>query len=147
MEVRSKLIHCADAGRSNPLRPLHHHSHRCTGKMSFPTRIRNFVWGEVPPSKQEAKLLLKIDWFILSYCCLVYFTNCTIQLFHLHKSTQLLQIWTAQTLITHMYPVWSKNYPWKERISTKSTPSSPVDTLLASVGQRLEFCHDELELF
>ncbi|KAE9410310.1 MFS general substrate transporter [Gymnopus androsaceus JB14] len=43
--------------------------------MSFPTRIRNFVWGEVPPSKQEAKLLLKIDWFILSYCCLVYFTN------------------------------------------------------------------------
>ncbi|KAI0693818.1 MFS general substrate transporter [Cytidiella melzeri] len=36
---------------------------------------RRFVWGEVPQTKQERKLLLKIDWFILSYCCLMYFTN------------------------------------------------------------------------
>ncbi|KAI0347339.1 MFS general substrate transporter [Trametopsis cervina] len=38
-------------------------------------RTRHFVWGEVPQSKEERKLLLKIDWFILSYCCLMYFTN------------------------------------------------------------------------
>ncbi|KAL5488275.1 hypothetical protein ACEPAI_6383 [Sanghuangporus weigelae] len=38
-------------------------------------RVRHFVWGEVPASKEERNLLLKIDWFILSYCCLMYFTN------------------------------------------------------------------------
>ncbi|KAL4241411.1 MFS transporter superfamily protein [Abortiporus biennis] len=38
-------------------------------------KIRHFVWGEVPQSKTERRLLLKIDWFILSYCCLMYFTN------------------------------------------------------------------------
>lgn len=34
-------------------------------------RVRHFVWGEVPATKQEQILLLKIDWFILSYCCLM----------------------------------------------------------------------------
>ena len=34
-------------------------------------KVRHFVWGEVPQSKTERKLLLKIDWFILSYCCLM----------------------------------------------------------------------------
>ncbi|KZT20783.1 MFS general substrate transporter [Neolentinus lepideus HHB14362 ss-1] len=38
-------------------------------------RARRFVWGEIPATKEERKLLLKIDWFILSYCCLMYFTN------------------------------------------------------------------------
>ncbi|KAG6336338.1 hypothetical protein ID866_2733 [Astraeus odoratus] len=36
---------------------------------------RQFLWGEVPSSKAEKWLLVKIDWFILSYCCLMYFTN------------------------------------------------------------------------
>ncbi|KAI1789063.1 MFS general substrate transporter [Ganoderma leucocontextum] len=38
-------------------------------------KVRHFVWGEVPESKVERNLLLKIDWFILSYCCLMYFSN------------------------------------------------------------------------
>ncbi|KIP09226.1 hypothetical protein PHLGIDRAFT_29194 [Phlebiopsis gigantea 11061_1 CR5-6] len=37
--------------------------------------VRHFVWGEEPQTKEEKRLLLKIDWFILSYCCLMYFTN------------------------------------------------------------------------
>ncbi|KAF8897398.1 MFS general substrate transporter [Infundibulicybe gibba] len=37
--------------------------------------FRSFLWGESPPAKEERKLLLKIDWFILSYCCLMYFSN------------------------------------------------------------------------
>ncbi|KIJ70238.1 hypothetical protein HYDPIDRAFT_77458 [Hydnomerulius pinastri MD-312] len=37
--------------------------------------VRQFVWGDIPSSKVERRLLLKIDWFILSYCCLMYFTN------------------------------------------------------------------------
>ncbi|CCM04842.1 uncharacterized protein FIBRA_07035 [Fibroporia radiculosa] len=36
---------------------------------------RKIVWGDVPETKAERTLLLKIDWFILSYCCLMYFTN------------------------------------------------------------------------
>ncbi|KAG7097118.1 hypothetical protein E1B28_004496 [Marasmius oreades] len=43
--------------------------------MGFARHARAFLWGEVPPSHQEAKLLVKLDWFILSYCCLMYFTN------------------------------------------------------------------------
>ena len=60
-------------------------------------KTRRIVWGEIPQSKEERRLLLKIDWFILSYCCLMvscnailypsqslmlfsykYFTNCTL---------------------------------------------------------------------
>jgi len=31
--------------------------------------IKQFLWGQTPKTEQEARLLLKIDWFILSYCC------------------------------------------------------------------------------
>lgn len=31
----------------------------------------HFVWGVRPSTREESKLLLKIDWFILSYCCLM----------------------------------------------------------------------------
>lgn len=34
-------------------------------------KARYFVWGEPPKSKMERNLLLKLDWFILSYCCLM----------------------------------------------------------------------------
>ncbi|KAI6047316.1 major facilitator superfamily domain-containing protein [Pisolithus marmoratus] len=43
--------------------------------LSMRTKARQFVWGELPSSDIERRLLLKIDWFILSYCCLMYFTN------------------------------------------------------------------------
>ncbi|KAF8544823.1 major facilitator superfamily domain-containing protein [Trichophaea hybrida] len=32
-------------------------------------------WEEIPSTKEEKKLILKIDWFILSFCCLAYFCN------------------------------------------------------------------------
>jgi len=32
-------------------------------------RIKQFLWGQTPMTEQEARLLLKIDWFILSYRC------------------------------------------------------------------------------
>ncbi|KAF9008916.1 MFS general substrate transporter [Cyathus striatus] len=38
-------------------------------------KMKRFIWGEEPPSKMEARLVLKLDWFILSYCCMMYFTN------------------------------------------------------------------------
>ncbi|KAG2369950.1 hypothetical protein BDR07DRAFT_1387428 [Suillus spraguei] len=44
--------------------------------MRWHTTVRQFLWGELPSSKLERRLLLKLDWFILSYCCLMYFTNC-----------------------------------------------------------------------
>jgi ACS family pantothenate transporter-like MFS transporter len=28
------------------------------------------VWGEIPATEEEKRLLRKIDWFILSFCCL-----------------------------------------------------------------------------
>lgn len=39
--------------------------------MALFRRIRRFVWGDIPESKAERTLLLKIDCFILSYCCLM----------------------------------------------------------------------------
>ncbi|PIL36918.1 MFS general substrate transporter [Ganoderma sinense ZZ0214-1] len=43
-------------------------------------KVRRFMWGELPESKAERNLLLKIDWFILSYCCLMYFSNYNLML-------------------------------------------------------------------
>ena len=40
--------------------------------------IRRFVWGELPESKTERTLLFKIDWFILSYCCLMVSNSCPV---------------------------------------------------------------------
>ncbi len=37
--------------------------------------IRVAIWGEPPPTKAESRLLFKIDWFILSYVCLMYWVN------------------------------------------------------------------------
>ena len=39
--------------------------------MTVMQRVRRVVWGDIPESKAERVLLLKIDWFILSYCCLM----------------------------------------------------------------------------
>ncbi|GAA6031888.1 hypothetical protein JCM8097_003320 [Rhodosporidiobolus ruineniae] len=38
-------------------------------------KARRVVWGDPPETKEEAKLLVKIDWFILSFVCLMYFSN------------------------------------------------------------------------
>ncbi|KAI5779254.1 major facilitator superfamily domain-containing protein [Geopyxis carbonaria] len=43
--------------------------------MSVLQRARVALWGAPPPGKAERTLLLKIDWFILSFCCLAYFCN------------------------------------------------------------------------
>ncbi|KAK4501010.1 hypothetical protein PRZ48_006816 [Zasmidium cellare] len=37
--------------------------------------IRVAVWGEPPPTKAESKLLFKLDFFILTYVCLMYWVN------------------------------------------------------------------------
>lgn len=43
--------------------------------MSVLRRLRIIVWGEAPTDPKEAKLLLKMDWFILSFACLLYWIN------------------------------------------------------------------------
>ncbi|CAK3937685.1 Pantothenate transporter FEN2 [Lecanosticta acicola] len=43
--------------------------------MGFLHKLRVVVWGEPPPTKEEARLLFKIDWFILSYVCSMYWVN------------------------------------------------------------------------
>lgn len=35
------------------------------------TRRKRYVWANPPSNKQERVLLAKVDWFILSYCCLM----------------------------------------------------------------------------
>ncbi|CAK7897196.1 pantothenate transporter Fen2p [[Candida] anglica] len=37
--------------------------------------IRKVIWGEIPSDPKEAKLLVKIDWFVLSFACLLYWVN------------------------------------------------------------------------
>lgn len=43
--------------------------------MSFLSKARVVIWGEPPATKAESRLLLKMDWFILSYVCLMYWVN------------------------------------------------------------------------
>lgn len=40
-----------------------------------PRKVRNCFWGEPPSDPKEAKLLFKIDCFVLSFCCLNYWVN------------------------------------------------------------------------
>ncbi|KAJ7774940.1 MFS general substrate transporter [Mycena metata] len=45
--------------------------------MTFAKKARVILWGERPSTHEERKLLFKIDWFVLSFVCLQYFSNCT----------------------------------------------------------------------
>ncbi|PCG95480.1 Major facilitator superfamily domain, general substrate transporter [Penicillium occitanis (nom. inval.)] len=38
-------------------------------------KFRVVVWGEAPDTPEERKLLRKIDFFILTYCCIAFFFN------------------------------------------------------------------------
>jgi ACS family pantothenate transporter-like MFS transporter len=45
------------------------------GILAGPKKVRNFLWGEPPSDPKESSLLFKIDWFVLSYVCSVYWVN------------------------------------------------------------------------
>ncbi|EGV63333.1 hypothetical protein PSN45_004389 [Yamadazyma tenuis] len=38
-------------------------------------KAKVLLWGETPKDPKEARLLLKMDWFILSFACLLYWVN------------------------------------------------------------------------
>lgn len=38
-------------------------------------KAKHILWGAAPANPKEAKLLFKIDWFVLSFCCLLYWVN------------------------------------------------------------------------
>ncbi|KAL3479134.1 major facilitator superfamily domain-containing protein [Aspergillus californicus] len=46
-----------------------------TPKQSFGTRIKTLVFGDEAKSKEERWLVQKLDFFILTYCCLSFFFN------------------------------------------------------------------------
>ncbi|KAJ6623551.1 major facilitator superfamily domain-containing protein [Mycena sp. CBHHK59/15] len=41
----------------------------------FMKKTRTVLWGERPSTHEERKLLFKVDWFVLSFVCLQYFSN------------------------------------------------------------------------
>ncbi|GAA5898628.1 hypothetical protein JCM6882_000883 [Rhodosporidiobolus microsporus] len=43
--------------------------------MGFVAKARLIAWGAPPETKEERKLLVKVDFFILSFICLMYFSN------------------------------------------------------------------------
>ncbi|GAA6006470.1 hypothetical protein JCM10207_004944 [Rhodosporidiobolus poonsookiae] len=43
--------------------------------MGVLAKARQIVWGQPPETPQERRLLVKIDFFILSFICLMYFSN------------------------------------------------------------------------
>lgn len=38
-------------------------------------KTRELIWGVKPSNPVEARLLVKIDWFVLSFACLLYWVN------------------------------------------------------------------------
>ncbi|GAA5964398.1 hypothetical protein JCM21900_006416 [Sporobolomyces salmonicolor] len=43
--------------------------------MSFWDKVRHVIWGAPPETKAERKLLVKVDFFVLSFLSLMYFSN------------------------------------------------------------------------
>ena len=43
--------------------------------MGLLRKLRIVVWGQPPPTKEERRLLVKVDFFVLSYVCLMYWVN------------------------------------------------------------------------
>jgi ACS family pantothenate transporter-like MFS transporter len=43
--------------------------------MGFLRKLRVAVWGQPPVTKAESRLLLKVDFFVLTYVCLMYWVN------------------------------------------------------------------------
>jgi ACS family pantothenate transporter-like MFS transporter len=43
--------------------------------MGFLHNVRVAVWGEPPPTRAESKLVRKVDIFILSFICLLYWVS------------------------------------------------------------------------
>jgi ACS family pantothenate transporter-like MFS transporter len=43
--------------------------------MGFFRKLRIAVWGQPPATKEESHLLFKVDFFVLSYVCLMYWVN------------------------------------------------------------------------
>jgi hypothetical protein len=43
--------------------------------MGFLSKLRVAVWGQPPETKEESHLLLKVDFFVLTYVCLMYWVN------------------------------------------------------------------------
>lgn len=38
-------------------------------------KVKIVLWGKTPDDPEEARLLVKIDWFVLSFACLLYWVN------------------------------------------------------------------------
>jgi ACS family pantothenate transporter-like MFS transporter len=38
-------------------------------------KLRIAVWGQPPDTKEESRLLMKVDFFVLTYICLMYWVN------------------------------------------------------------------------
>ncbi|GKT45089.1 pantothenate transporter liz1 [Colletotrichum spaethianum] len=47
-------------------------------KRSLRKRIAAVVWDSLDKTPEERKFIAKIDWWILSYCCIAYFVKCTL---------------------------------------------------------------------
>ena len=43
--------------------------------MTVLLKLRTIVWGAPSPTRAERRLLVKLDFFILSFCCLMYWVN------------------------------------------------------------------------
>ena len=43
--------------------------------MSILSRAKVAVWVQTPTDPREARRLVKIDWFVLSFVCLLYWVN------------------------------------------------------------------------
>lgn len=43
--------------------------------MFFLTKLREIAWGKPAPTRVERRLIVKLDFAILSFCCLMYWVN------------------------------------------------------------------------
>lgn len=63
------------ASTLNTAQPIDPDAEAAAFHRSTPGRTAWFHWHEAGTSKQEKKLIVKLDWFILSYGCLCFFNK------------------------------------------------------------------------
>lgn len=78
------------------------HDAQPTPRRPFSKRILAVIWDSLDKTPEERRFIAKIDWWILSYCCIAYFVKYLDQTNVSHDdSHELLHLWwTLATLLT-----------------------------------------------
>lgn len=81
-----------DIEKAGPEVRVHDGESQTQQERTFKQKFRALIWDSLDKSPEERRFIAKIDWWILSYCCVAYFvkyldqTNVSFSLFRFTSS-------------------------------------------------------------